>query len=209
MQLHFTHYKREPNYLIETLNSLKNSDFRHTNIPIRIFLGSEETEALEGYECIPWVGGDYGVRHNVNINYLQALNYNDEETIICENDINYGRNWLAKLFLTICELEHFKSYKNYIVSCYRPRGVDGKKYLWTKEYYPSTFYGVQAMYYPNKETKNIVSNSIITMINDHFCDLLIAKSGLPMFSCLRSTIQHTGHEHSASGNLHYAGDFEE
>ena len=209
MRICFFAKKREPDYLQQTLNSLECSDWRHTKIPVTIFLGGDDEDGSEyNYECIPWVGGDYGRPDNIIINHWRAITHYQTNVCVFEDDIQFGRNWMAKLFLAIEEIEYYRKKTNYCISMYTHRNYP-KRGIWYCSY-GETFYGSQGLYFPIRAI-NSIGDYLIQNMGRCNSDLLIgewARKKSRMYTPLKSTIQHIGRSSGAKSPYHESHNFE-
>jgi len=168
MQINMTTFAGRPRHFIhETLQSLFSSDWRETNLPVNLIMGSADESHLREYAAhpsiriVPWdVETTPSLRRNCTLNKIRALRCGDDEpTLICEDDILFPPNWFSALKVATAEM----SDEEYILSLLAPqpdlenaRLVTGKR--WVKRYPTYILQGAQALFYPTKALRNKVAD---------------------------------------------------
>jgi len=112
MQINMTTFAaRKQQYVHDTLRSLFESDWRASNSPVNLIVGSKDESHLEyvGHPMIRIVPRDAetvpSMRLNCTINKIRALQCgDDEETITCQDDVLFLPDWLSSLRLAKAEL---------------------------------------------------------------------------------------------------------
>ena len=168
MQINMTTFAgRRRHYIHQTLQSLLSSDWRETNLPVNLIMGSADESHLGEYathpsiRIVPWdVETNDILRWNCTLNKIRALRWGDDEaTLICEDDILFPPNWFSALKLATAEMGH----EEYILSLLaaktdleNARLVTGKR--WVKRYPTFVLQGAQALFYPAKALREKVAN---------------------------------------------------
>src|SRR5690242_5796329 len=113
MQINMTTFAgRTRHYLQETLQSLFSSDWRETNLPVHLIMGSADESYLREYaghpliRVVPWDVETNGIlRWNCTLNKIRALRWGDDEpTLICEDDLQFPSNWFSALKQATAEM---------------------------------------------------------------------------------------------------------
>lgn len=174
MQINMTTFAaRKQQYIHETLQSLFESDWRGSNIPVNLIVGSDDATHLQPYvehpsiRIVPWDAVQLpDLRRNCTVNKIRALHFGeDDQTLICEDDIRFLPAWLSSLQLAAAELDDAE----YVLSLFagipdieRASFVEGKS--WTKHYPTSPLQGAQALYYPTKA----IRTKVAAYLTEHF-----------------------------------------
>ena len=158
---------RTRHYIHETLQSLFASDWRETNLPVNLIMGSADESHLREYaghpliRIIPWdVETNAILRWNCTLNKIRALRWGDDEpTLICEDDIQFPPNWFSALKQATAEMGD----EEYILSLCaakphleKARLLAGKR--WVKRYPTYVLQGAQALFYPTKALRNKIAD---------------------------------------------------
>lgn len=178
MQINMTTFAgRTRHYLHQTLQSLFSSDWRETNLPVNLIMGSADESHVREYAAHPsirivrWdVETNDILRWNCTLNKIRALRYGDDTPmLICEDDILFPPNWFSALKLATAEMGD----EDYILSLSaaqpgleKARLVAGKQRV--KRYPTFTLQGAQALFYPTKALRNKVADFLeenLTLFN--------------------------------------------
>lgn len=157
---------RRRQYIHETLTSLFASDWRETNRPVSLIVGSPDQSHISEYtdnssiRIVPWdVQSTQIMRWNCTLNKIRALRYGaDEPTLICEDDILFHPNWLAALKQATAEMgdeEYILSLSAAKPELAKARFIAGKQ--WVKRYPTYVLQGAQALFYPTKALREKVA----------------------------------------------------
>lgn len=173
MQINMTTFAgRTRHYIHETLQSLFSSDWRETNLPVNLIMGSADESHVRGYAAHPsirivrWDAEDNDIlRWNCTLNKIRALRCGDDQpTLICEDDIRFPPNWFSALKLATAEMGD----EEYILSLFaakpdleKARLVTGKR--WVKRYPTFILQGAQALFYPTK----VLREKVADFLQDH------------------------------------------
>lgn len=168
MQVNMTTFAgRSRHYIRETLQSLLSSDWRETNLPVNLIMGSADESHIQEYaghpsiRIVPWdVETNAVLRWNCTLNKIRALRYGDDvPTLICEDDIRFPPNWFAALKEATAEMGD----EEYILSLFaakpaleKARLLTGKR--WVKRYPTFVLQGAQALFYPTNALRNKVAD---------------------------------------------------
>jgi hypothetical protein len=160
MQINITTFAgRKRHYIHETLQSLFCSDWRDANVPVNLIMGSGDETHVQEYvahpsiRIVPWDAMSLpNLRQNCTLNKIRALQFgDDDETLICEDDILFLPTWLSSLKLATAELGDAE----YVLSLFAGKElveqaslVEGKSLI--KHYPTPPLQGAQAIYYPTK-----------------------------------------------------------
>jgi len=166
MQINMTTFAgRKQHYIHQTLQSLFESDWQDSKVPINLIMGSEDESHVQEYASHPairivaWRGQTHPqLRTNCTINKIRALRCGDDETtLICEDDIAFSPTWMSSLKLAAAELDG----EQYILSLFAARPlleqtplVEGKTRI--KRYPIRVLQGAQALFYPSKAVRDAV-----------------------------------------------------
>jgi hypothetical protein len=168
MQINMTTFAGRPrHYIHATLQSLFSSDWRETNLPVNLIMGSADESHLREYavhpsiRIVPWdVETNDVLRWNCTLNKIRALRWGDDEpTLICEDDILFPPNWCSALKLATAEMadeEYILSLSAAKPDLEKVRLVTGKR--WVKRYPTFVLQGAQALFYPTKALRNKVAD---------------------------------------------------
>ena len=168
MQINMTTFAgRAQHYIHETLQSLFASDWRETNLPVNLIMGSADESHVREYAAhpsvriVPWdVETIPTMRSNCTLNKIRALRYGaDTATLICEDDILFSPNWFSALKLTTAEMGD----EEYILSLFAAEEELEKARLVTgtcriKRYPTFVLQGAQALFYPTRALRNKVAD---------------------------------------------------
>src|SRR5215470_13553318 len=185
MQINMTTFAgRRCHYIHETLQSLFASDWRETNLPVNLIMGSADESHVREYTAhpsvriVPWdAETNHILRWNCTLNKIRALRYGaDTVTLICEDDILFSPNWLSALKLATAEMDD----EEYILSLFaaeaeleNARLVAGKRRV---KRYPTFFLqGSQALFYPTQTLRNKVADFLQENLTRGNGDELIGK----------------------------------
>ena len=205
MQINITTFAgRQERYIDQTLDTLFQSDWRDTDIPVNLIMGSADESHVQAYTAhpairiVPWDIESLGrTRWNCTLNKIRALRWGeDDTTVICEDDIRFRPNWLASLRAASAELEN----QEYVLSLFAAEHflndanfVPGKMLI--KRYPTLTMQGAQAVYYPSKAIRHQVAEYLSTNLRRGCGDALIGQSARA-FASLYSTkdvlVDHIG-----------------
>ena len=168
MQINMTTFAgRQRHYIDQTLQSLFSSDWRETNLPVNLIMGSADESHVREHathpsvRIVPWdVETSDILRWNCTLNKIRALRYGDDEpTLICEDDILFSSNWFSALKLATAEMGD----EEYILSLFaakpdleQARFVTDKR--WVKRYPTFVLQGAQALFYPTNALRNKVAD---------------------------------------------------
>ena len=185
MQINMTTFAgRTRHYIHETLQSLFSSDWRETNLPVNLIMGSAGESHLREYAAhpsvriVPWdVETTDSLRRNCTLNKIRALRCGDDEpTLICEDDVLFLPNWLSTLKLVTAEMgdeEYILSLSAAKLELEKARFVAGKH--WVKRYPTFVLQGAQALFYPTKALRNKVADFLQENITRFNGDELIGR----------------------------------
>jgi hypothetical protein len=168
MQINMTTFGgRKHHYIDETLRSLFSSDWRETNVPVNLIMGSEDEEHVREYAAhpairiVPWdAETNPSLRVNCTLNKIRALRCGeDDATLICEDDIVFHPSWFSALQRATAEMGD----EEYVLSLFagtpeleKARLLPGKR--WVKRYPTFILQGAQALYYPTKAIRDRVAD---------------------------------------------------
>jgi hypothetical protein len=185
MQINMTTFAgRARHYIHETLQSLFSSDWRETNLPVNLIMGSADESHVREYAAhpsariVPWdVETNRRLRLNCTLNKIRALRWGDEgATLICEDDILFPPNWFSALKLVTAEMGD----EEYILSLFaakpdleKARLVTGKRLV--KRYPTYILQGAQALFYPTKALRNKVADFLQENLTRSQGDELIGR----------------------------------
>jgi hypothetical protein len=185
MQINMTTFAgRACPYIHETLQSLFASDWRETNLPVNLIMGSADESHIREYTAhssvriVPWDAETNAIlRWNCTLNKIRALRYGaDTATLICEDDILFSPNWLSALKLATAEMGD----EEYILSLFaaeaeleNARLVAGKRRV--KRYPTFILQGSQALFYPTQTLRNKVADFLQENLTRGNGDELIGK----------------------------------
>ncbi len=199
------------NYLDPTMASLFASGW--CGLPLNLILGSADESHVEAYRdrcnVVSWDQQAREIHVNFSLNYIRALRHDPNfDAVICEDDIEFSRDWLARLLLAVREVPLAK----YVLSLYTahdlsdPGWARGKHY---RAYSAEIFWGTQAVFYPA-----CVRLELAKYIEDGMerkpGDLLIAEWGAKnecLYVTNGSLVQHKGTQTSVWGNFHTAWNY--
>ena len=185
MQVNMTTFAgRARHYVHETLQSLFASDWRETNRPVNLIMGSADESHVREYAAhpairiVPWdVETNHVLRWNCTLNKIRALRYGDDTaTLICEDDILFFPNWLSTLKLATAELgdeEYVLSLSAAKPDLEKARFVAGKR--WVKRYPKFVLQGAQALFYPTTALRNRVADFLEENLTRSNGDELIGR----------------------------------
>lgn len=163
MQLNMTTYAgRKHQYIDDTFRTLLQSDWRNSGIKLNLILGSEDDSHVRKIaehpmvNVVPWdLEPDPFLRWNCTLNKIRALRFgDDEQTLICEDDVSFALDWVAVLREAAAELGD----EPCVLSLFAAKRelakeplLDGKR--WIKRYPGPTLQGAQALYYPSRAVR--------------------------------------------------------
>jgi hypothetical protein len=205
MQINMTTFAgRTRHYIHMTLESLFSSDWRDTNLPVNLIMGSADESHLREYathpsiRIVPWdVEPNDILRWNCTLNKIRALRCGaDEPTLICEDDILFLPNWFSALKLATAEMGD----EEYILSLFaakpelaEARLVTGKP--WLKRYPTFVLQGAQALFYPTKALRNKVADFLQENLTRSNGDELIgryARAHAALYATKEILVEHIG-----------------
>ena len=189
---------RQIHYIDQTMESLAQSDGR--DLPINLIVGSYDTSHIEKYRgvanIVPWDQASEwqsrpgNPRHNCNVNEIRALRYgDDDQCVVCEDDIIFEKDWLSQLKATIEQIDH----KDYVLNL----GQDGDQSPDKRfgEHTASYLCGTQAIFYPTKELRTAVADYSMENIRSATIDQLIgrwAKKYSKLYNTTPVLVAHVG-----------------
>ncbi len=186
-----------PNYLGETLASLQISDWRHSRIPVNFIMGSENTGHVpHEFEAsiVLWQEPRSKLHANFTRNYIRALCFHPGvDLVICEDDVRFSRNWLARLLFAVREIKASK----FAISLYSASNLGAKALdcgTWHRRYPARRFYGTQGVFYP-AAVRSELAEYLERNIGRRPGDLLIGEwchQNKCLFLTQGSVIQHIG-----------------
>jgi hypothetical protein len=199
------------NYLGSTLASLCESDW--CQLPVNLILGSSDERHVSQYrdrfKVVSWDKDSKRIHVNFCLNYIRALRHDHrEDVVICEDDIEFSRDWLARLLLAVREIPLAK----YVLSLYTAHDLSdqsNERGRHHRAYGARGFWGTQAVFYPG-----CVRLEIAKYIEDNIerkpGDLLIGE-WCAKHECLYMTqgslVQHMGEQTSGLGKFHTAWNY--
>jgi len=205
MQINMTTFAaRRCHYIHETLQSLLSSDWRATNLPVNLIMGSADESHVREYAAhpsiriVPWdVETNKSLRLNCTLNKIRALRWGDEgATLICEDDILFPPNWFSALKLATAEMDD----EEYILSLSaakpdleKARLVTGKRLV--KRYPTYILQGAQALFYPTKALRNKVAEFLQEKLTRSAGDELIgryARAYAALYASKEVLVEHIG-----------------
>lgn len=205
MQINMTTFGgRKRHYIDRTLESLLSSDWKDTNAPLRLIMGSEDEGHVQRYashpsvRIVPWdMEAESNLRWNCTLNKIRALRTgDDDEMLICEDDITFSVDWFATLQRAVAELED----EEYILSLFAAEPqlketpfVAGKQRI--KEYPGFTLQGAQALFYPTGTIRRKVADYLEENLTLACGDELIgryARSYAALYATKRTLVQNIG-----------------
>jgi hypothetical protein len=168
MQINMTTFGgRKRHYIHDTLESLFSSDWKETNAPVHLIMGSEDEQHVQEYAAhpsvriVPWdMETNSNLRWNCTLNKIRALRCGDDDhLLICEDDILFPSNWFSALHQATAEIED----QEYVLSLFaatphleKAELLAGKQ--WVKEYPTCVLQGAQALFYPTKAIRHKVAD---------------------------------------------------
>lgn len=185
MQINMTTFAgRTRHYIHATLQSLFSSDWRETNRPVNLIMGSADESHVREYAAhpsiriVPWdLETNDSLRQNCTLNKIRALRCGDDEaTLICEDDILFPPNWFSALKLATAEMgdeEYILSLSAAQPDLEKARLVPGKR--WVKRYPTFVLQGAQALFYPTKALRNNVADFLQENLTRSSGDDLIGR----------------------------------
>jgi hypothetical protein len=205
MQMNITTFaNRRQHYIHEMMESLFRSDWRESDIPVNLIMGSEDESHVQEYgghpaiRIVPWdAETDPNLRFNCTLNKIRALRYGDDDsTLICEDDITFFPDWIASLSATVAELED----ERYVLSLFAAHEllaasslVPGKTLI---RHYPTrVLQGAQAIFYPSRAIRNEVADFLTSDMRNACGDELIgqyARSVGALYSTKNVLVSHIG-----------------
>ena len=168
MQINMTTFAgRTRHYIHQTLQSLFSSDWRETNRPVNLIMGSADESHIRDYaghpsiRTVPWdVETNPILRWNCTLNKIRALRCGDDgPMLICEDDILFPPNWFSQLKLATAEMgdeEYILSLSAAKPALEKARLVTGKRLV--KRYPTYVLQGAQALFYPTQALRNNVAD---------------------------------------------------
>ncbi len=185
MHINMTTFAGRPrHYVHQTLESLFASDWRETNLPVNLIMGSADESHVREYAAhpsvriVPWdMGSSEILRWNCTLNKIRALRWGaDQPTLICEDDILFPPNWFSAVKLAIAEMgdeEYILSLLAATPELERARFVAGKRFV--KRYPTFVLQGAQALFYPTKALRNKVADFLEEHLTRSNGDELIGR----------------------------------
>jgi len=183
-------------YLHKTIESLYASDWHDT--PVHLIVGNEDESHVEAYQqCFNVVKWDKETKRpqvDFCLNYIRALRHQpDDDVVICEDDIEFGKTWLARLSQAVGEIP----FSRYVLSLYSANDLSNPSLRRGQHYrlYPSWyFYGTQAIYYPagvRLEIAKYIEDNIERKPGDVLIGEWCVKHRC-LYSAQGSLVQHVG-----------------
>jgi hypothetical protein len=166
------------------LESLFSSDWKETNAPVHLIMGSEDEQHVQEYAAhpsvriVPWdMETNSNLRWNCTLNKIRALRCGDDDaTLICEDDILFPPDWFSALQRATAEIED----EEYVLSLFaatphleKAQPVAGKH--WVKEYPTPALQGAQALFYPTKAIRHKVADYLQENLTRACGDELIGR----------------------------------
>ena len=185
MQINMTTFAgRTHHYVQQTLQSLFASDWRETNLPVNLIMGSADESHVREYAAhpairiVPWDLESNGtLRRNCTLNKIRALRWGDDQpTLICEDDILFPPNWFSTVKQATAEMgdeEYILSLLAATPELETARFVAGKRFV--KRYPTFILQGAQALFYPTKALRNKVADFLQKHIARSNGDELIGR----------------------------------
>jgi len=185
MQINMTTFAgRTRRYVHQTLESLLASDWRETNLPVNLIMGSADESHVREYAAhpsiriVPWdVESSELLRWNCTLNKIRALRWGDDQpTLICEDDIVFPPNWLSAVKLATAEMgdeEYILSLLAATPELEKARFVAGKRFV--KRYPTFILQGAQALFYPTKALRTKVADFLQENLTRSNGDELIGR----------------------------------
>ena len=216
MNLNIITVARKGEYLHKTLETLECSDWKYSNIPIGLLMGSEDEGYVERYRSdsritiVPWVGEKPQIHVAFVLNYIRALQHNTLGTGLCvfEDDIAFTKNWLARTLFAIQEMECKSNLSHYILSLYTARDLSGSSFnrgKWYRSYLANWFFGTQGCYFPK-----IVQEELAMYLEDNQDrkpgDLLLSEwcyHHQNLYNTSGSIVDHMGAISTGLGGHHH------
>ncbi len=199
------------NYLDATVRSLVASDW--CELPVNLILGGNDERHVRDYKdrfsVVKWDKEVGPVRVSFSRNYIRALRHQaGEDVVICEDDIDFSKHWLARLLLAVREIPLAK----YVLSLYTANDLSHESWRRGKHhraYAARYFWGTQAVYYPGcvrLEIAKYIEDNIERKPGDLLIGEWCAKHEC-LFMTQGSLVQHMGVETSGLGKFHSAWNF--
>jgi hypothetical protein len=205
MQINITTFAaRKRHYIHETLHSLFESDWRGAHIPVNLIVGSEDESHVREYaahpsiQIVPWDVPTWPtLRSNCTLNKIRALQFgDDDETLICEDDVLFLPNWLSSLTLARTELGN----EEYVLSLFAAQPLlenagflPGKNCV--KRYPTKVLQGAQALFYPSKAMREKVAEFLKVYLRRAAGDELIgmyARKYAALYATREALVTHIG-----------------
>jgi hypothetical protein len=199
------------NYLAKTIDSLCASDW--CGLPINLILGSADERHVAAYQdrfkVVKWDQESKRIHVNFCLNYIRALRHEPRnDVVICEDDIEFSRNWLARLLLAVREVPLAK----YVLSLYTAHDLSDALYKRGKHYriYGGRFFwGTQAVFYPacaRLEIAKYIEDNIERKPGDLLIGEWCTKHNC-LFMTEGSLVQHIGIGTTGLGKFHSAWNY--
>jgi alpha 1,2-mannosyltransferase len=198
---------------------------------IRLVVGSPESRFLERhrldprYEIVEMPAEDWllyegtNVHHRATFNYWRCLTFglsSSESTglLVLEDDVRAAQHWAQRLEETLRQIEP-RFGQRFVLALYSPYGRPHEPGLLYTPYPNRSFYGTQAMYYPQSVRQGFAAYLKINGVelNRAPYDLLLGgyldSEGIPLLATSPSLFQHVGARSTGLGLLfHQAPDFQ-
>lgn len=205
MQLNMTTFAgRRKQYIDETFRSLLQSEWRDSSIRLNVILGSDDDSHVRKFadhplvHIVPWdFEPNPSPRMNCTLNKIRALCWGeDEQTLICEDDVVFALDWLSALREAVAELGD----ERYVLSLFaahhqleREPLLEGKR--WIKRYPGPVLQGAQALYYPSR-TVRLEAAAYLNQHRRRACgdDLIgrYARSSNKLYATREVIVDHIG-----------------
>ena len=205
MQLNMTTFAgRKTQYIDETFRTLRQSDWRDSGIRLNLFLGSDDDSHVLKLADHPLVNivrwdlePDPNLRWNCTLNKIRALRWGeDEASLICEDDVAFGLDWLSALREAVAELGD----ERYVLSLFaapqeleREPLVEGKRSI--KRYPGPVLQGAQAVYYSSREVRLGAASYLSRNLRQACGDELIGRYALAtnaLYATREVIVDHVG-----------------
>ena len=205
MQLNITTFAgRKEQYIDEMFRTLLQSEWRDSDIRLNLILGSDDDSHVRKLadhplvHIVPWdLESKASLRMNCTLNKIRALCWGqDEQTLICEDDVAFGLDWLSALREAVAELGD----ERYVLSLFAPHDelerepiLEGKR--WIKRYPGPVLQGAQALYYPSR-TVRLAAAAYLNQHRRAGCgdDLIgrYARSSHQLYATREVLVEHIG-----------------
>lgn len=197
MRINLITLNRHPNnYINNTIESLKQSDWSEFRYCVTLCAGSDDISHIQNseFDILPWrEETPKEKRVGFCLNYVRALRHGFGDVVILEDDILLCPKWMEELHKAIAEI----NLDRYVLALYSPINLSnecfdrGKHY---RSYFAPSFFGTQAMYYP-ESVRYEIADFIYANRYRKPGDLLIsewANTNNCLYALQGSVAQHMG-----------------